>query len=502
MMTPPQTSNEKLTLKFLILLGCYFSLHIVLRVVISDSLDYDEAEQALLGQWLLAGYTEQPPLYTWVQYYLFKIFGKTVFAVSLLKNCLLFLTYLFVYLSSRQILRDSRAAILATVSLLLIPQIAWESQRDMTHTTLVVCAASATLWHSLRLLKNRSLINYCILALLLSIGILAKVNFGLFVAILLLTFSTFSEGRKVILSPKILVSLLITATVTGSYFLWMFDNQDIVFSATHKFKRAVEDYQWKGAISLFTNSFLFLSPLWLLLLLFFPAGYGRNQNSEISLHHQVIRRYILLLFLVLLIVVLLFKVSYVKDRWLQPLLFAAPIFFFSRLDPTRISQKRFKYFLGVVSVAAVAVYIAFTLRVTAASYINGFSRLSYPFTAIAEDMRTSGFSGGLIISDNRFLAGNMHFQFPDSSALVPDYRFETLIETLIDSNNHSTAVVLWKADVIPFIPAGLASFLKNTYSISHADYPVSFFEHRYKFGRTETVKLAVMQFPLPAQTAE
>ena len=498
MMAASPTNKEQLTLKFLLLLGCYFSLHIVLRVVISDSLDYDEAEQALLGQWLLAGYTEQPPLYTWVQYFLFKVFGKTVFAVSLLKNSLLFLTYVFVFLSSREILKDSRAAILATVSLLLIPQIAWESQRDMTHTTLVVCTASATLWHSLRLLKNRSLINYCILGLLLSIGILAKVNFGLFVAILLLTFSTFSVGRKVIFSPKILVSLLITAIVTGSYFLWMFDNQDIVFSATHKFKRAVEDYQLKGAISLFTNSFLFLTPLWLLLLLFFPAGFGRNQNPEISLHHQFIRRYLLLLFLVLLIVVLLFKVSYVKDRWLQPLLFAAPIFFFSRFDPTRISQKQFKRFLGVVSVAAVSVYIAFTLRVTAASYINGFCRLNYPFTAIAEDMRNSGFSGGLIISDNRFLAGNMHFQFPGSSALVPDYRFESLT----DSNNHSTAVVLWKADVIPFIPADLASFLKTTYSISPADYPVRFFEHRYKFGRTETVKLAVMQFPLPAASAD
>lgn len=130
-MTTDSSDSYNLTLKFLLLLGCYFSLHIVLRVIISDSLDYDEAEQALLGQWLLAGYTEQPPLYTWIQYGLFKLFGKGVFAISLLKNSLLYLTYIFVFFSSREVLRDGRAAILATASLLLIPQIAWESQRDI-----------------------------------------------------------------------------------------------------------------------------------------------------------------------------------------------------------------------------------------------------------------------------------------------------------------------------------------------------------------------------------
>jgi len=136
-MTTPESDHKSHSLKFLFLLIGYFSLHILLRVLISDSLDYDEAEQALLGQWLLPGYTEQPPLYTWIQYFLFKVFGKNVFAISLLKNALLFLTYLFVYLSAARLLKDTRAAILTASSLLLIPQIAWESQRDMTLVVLV-----------------------------------------------------------------------------------------------------------------------------------------------------------------------------------------------------------------------------------------------------------------------------------------------------------------------------------------------------------------------------
>ncbi len=491
-MTATPEARQQLTTKFLLVLGCYFSLHIILRVLISDSLDYDEAEQAMLGQWLLAGYTEQPPLYTWIQYFLFQLFGENVFAVSLLKNGLLFFTYIFVFFTGREILKDTRLAILATCSLLLIPQIGWESQRDMTHTTLVVCAAAASLLQSLRLVKKRDLINYCLFGLVLSIGILGKANFALFIATLLLTLTTFSVGRKTLLSPKILLTVLIMAVVTGSYFLWMYDNQDIVFSATHKFKRTVDIYQSTGIISLFLKSFLFLTPMWLFCLLIFPAGFGRNQNLQDDFQHQFIKRYILILFLILLMVVLFFKVSYVKDRWLQPLLFAAPLFFFSRLEPTRISPKQFKRFLGVTAVAAITVYLAFSIRVAGASYIHRFCRMNYPFTAMAEDLRQTGFSGGLIISNNRFLAGNMRLQFPGSTALIPGYKFEILANV----DGFSSAAVLWKADLSPTMPSELASFLATTYNIVPKDYPVRYFEHLYKYGRTETVKLAIMQFPV------
>ncbi|MGB3225690.1 MAG: glycosyltransferase family 39 protein [Desulforhopalus sp.] len=487
------TANQQLALKFLLLLGCYFALHIVLRVLISDSLDYDEAEQALLGQWLLPGYTEQPPLYTWMQYALFRLFGENVFAVSLLKNSLLFLTYVFVFFSGREILKNTRLAILATCSLLLIPQIGWESQRDMTHTTLVVCAASASFWQALRLVKSQSIINYCIFGLVLSIGILGKANFTLFIAALLLTLLTFSEGRKIIFSPGLLMSILIMAVLTGPYFLWMFNNQDIVFSVTHKFKLAIENYRLQGIVSLLSKIFLFLTPMWLIFLLIFPVGFVRNQGPHADFHHQLIKRYLLILFFILLTVVLVFKVTYVKDRWLQPLLFLVPLFFFSRLDSSLISPKRFKIFLGVIAVTATAIYLAFTIRVAGASYIDRFSRLNYPFTAITDDLRQTGFSNGLIISNNRFLAGNMLIQFPDSTALIPGYRFESRTAPY----NLSVAVVLWEADLFPAMPPELESFLMKTYNILPTAYPVNHYEHRYKYGRTETIKFAVMQFPLP-----
>ncbi|MBW2683687.1 MAG: glycosyltransferase family 39 protein, partial [Deltaproteobacteria bacterium] len=344
-MTTPESDHKSHSLKFLFLLIGYFSLHILLRVLISDSLDYDEAEQALLGQWLLPGYTEQPPLYTWIQYFLFKVFGKNVFAISLLKNALLFLTYLFVYLSAARLLKDTRAAILTASSLLLIPQIAWESQRDMTHTTLVVFAAASVLWLTLRLVEDKSFLNYALLGIFCGIGFLAKVNFILFLTILSLALLTFPEGRKLLFSRMIFISLLIAAAMNACYITWMFNNQDIVFSATHKFKQAIVTPQEKGVKSFFTNTFLFVAPLCFFYLLIFPGGLWRNRNHQTDFSSRFMFRYGLIFILTLLVVVISFKITYVKDRWLQPLLFAAPLIFFSGLDVKTISEKQFKRFL-------------------------------------------------------------------------------------------------------------------------------------------------------------
>ena len=494
-MTPPTaaTAQQTLTLRFFLALAGYFLLHILLRVTISDSLDYDEAEQALLGQWLLAGYTEQPPLYTWIQHGLFVLFGKSAFAISLMKNGLLFLTYASVYLAACHILGDRRSAILAASSLLFIPQIGWESQRDMTHTTLVVFAASASLWQVMRLVKNDSLLNYCILGLFLGTGFMAKANFALFVTVVAIALCSFAEGRTILFTRRIAATFAVLAIFTATYLLWMTGNQDIVFSATHKFKRGVEHYWLRGTVSLVVNSFLFLTPLWLICGLIFPSGYTGSGFQSSDFQRRFIGRYLLFLFIALLLVVLLFKVTYVKDRWLQPLLFVVPIYFFTRLSPAEITPRKFRMYLATVLIVAAAVYAAFTLRVVGASYTNNYCRLNYPFQAFADDMQRSGFTEGLIISDDRFLAGNFHFRFPASTAIVPDYRLETLVE----SGRYSSVAVIWQvAESIP-IPADLETFLLETYGFRAADYPIHYFEHPYLYADADVVTLAMMFIPRP-----
>lgn len=290
------------------------------------------------------------------------------------------------------------------------------------------------------------------------------------------------------------VALIVAAGLTSPYVLWMYNNQDIVFSATHKFKQLETNAYQQGITSLLSNTFLFLTPLWLFYLLVFPRGYWKNQIQEPTFHHRLIRNYLLMFLVVLLAVVLLFKVTYVKDRWLQPLLFAAPIFFFSRLDSSRITARQCRVFFSITAVAAFGVYAAFTIRTVAGAYTHNFCRLNYPISEMAQDMREDGFENGLIISNNRFLAGNMHFQFPDSSSIVPDYHFEDLV----DLSTVSSGIVLWRTDRWPVAPPQLAAFVENTYGVRLSDFPVKYYEQPYKYAPKETIKLAAVQIPIPS----
>ena len=44
-----------------LVLALYFLVHVIIRVMLSNSLDFDESEQVFLSQFLALGYNSQPP---------------------------------------------------------------------------------------------------------------------------------------------------------------------------------------------------------------------------------------------------------------------------------------------------------------------------------------------------------------------------------------------------------------------------------------------------------
>ncbi|MGB7343775.1 MAG: glycosyltransferase family 39 protein, partial [Pirellulaceae bacterium] len=161
-------------------LAVYFALHTLLRVWVSPALSFDESEQVFLSQWNWMGYNSQPPLYTWVQTALFGVFGLNVFSLALFKNTLLFATYMAVFTAVKLTTKDLRLAALATLGLLLIPQIAWESHRDLSHTVAVTFATTLLLLSIVRLpelTSKQSWLAYVIIGVACGVGAMSKYNF-------------------------------------------------------------------------------------------------------------------------------------------------------------------------------------------------------------------------------------------------------------------------------------------------------------------------------------
>jgi lipopolysaccharide core galacturonosyltransferase RgtB len=400
----------------------YFALQVLIRLTGSPVLELDEAEQVVVTQWWVAGYSGQPPLYAWVQKLAFEILGVNLLALSLVKNALLFLTYLFVYLSARRLLPDARLAVLATLSLLLIPQVAWESQRDLTHSVMVTTVTAAGFYVLLRWLNRPTVVHYLLLGLLFGLGLLSKYNYTLFAAAVLCALLTLPRGRALLFSPRILLSLVMAALVLAPHAAWFLGTGQLGSRSLEKLDFGGGLWPLSGFASLTLAVLAFLTPLWIVLLAVFRRDFlaalaGRGGHAEATVFP--LGRHLLAVLLLLAAMVLLLDAAHFKDRWMLPLLLFFPLYVFAGLPPGALTPARLRAFASLCLVVPVLALLVMAGRVHEWPVPAGQYGHSYPFEFMTAEIRRSGFRKGLIVGDRAFIAGNLRFRFQQSWAVIP-----------------------------------------------------------------------------------
>src|SRR5262245_66277488 len=108
--------SQGLGLLVLVLAG-YLGVHLLLRLALSPSLIPDEADLALFSQSLAWGYSEQPPLYSWLVWGAVRLLGLSVFSLTLVRMLVLASVPLALYAAARAVLRDRRLPLLCVFSL-------------------------------------------------------------------------------------------------------------------------------------------------------------------------------------------------------------------------------------------------------------------------------------------------------------------------------------------------------------------------------------------------
>ena len=410
--------------RIFLLLVVYFILHLLIRLCVSNSAELDEAEQLLLAQDLRLGYGSQPPLYTWLQTGLFSLFGIHIFALAVLKNCLLFLTCLFVYLGAREVTHDNNRAVIAMLSLLWIPQICWESQRDLTHSVLGTTVAAGTLWVMLRLLKTGRLHDYVMLGLCAGIGILAKYNYAVFLVALLVAACSLKNFRPRVCNRKMGLAVVCLLLVTSPHLYWAITHMPATLTQVDKFhvgrSAGLFASYWLGLQSLLGAVVCFLGLLLPVYALFF---YKRGSPDLPAAGNKDAAALVLRLLLtglgLCILMILFFKVSVFKDRWMQPLLFATPLYLVT-LPWARWNPMNVRGFAVFSVVGALAVLVGIPAHTLGASTWGDPGRLNAPYAALAAQLRQAGFKGGQIIAQDRLVGGNLKLFFPDSVVEAPE----------------------------------------------------------------------------------
>jgi 4-amino-4-deoxy-L-arabinose transferase-like glycosyltransferase len=466
---------------FYLCLALYFGLHVLIRVSMSDSLELDEAEQAFLTQWILLGYGSKPPLYTWLQRGFNAVFGLDVLSLSLLKNTLLFATYAFVFESGRILLKKDLPAALAAASLILLPQIGWESQRDLTHSVLVTALGAAAVYACLALVRSPRTSRYIAAGAVFGLGMMAKYNFALLAAALLAVLALHKPSRQVLKDRRALWIPALLVLLAAPYYGWFLLHLETAAGSVDKLDPAASGWLLPGLGSLAEAVVAFLTPLWIVLLAFFPPGRTLMNPLRQSRDHPALAFHMYFLAILGLFVagVLVFHITEIKARWMQPLLLVFPVYLFSLVDWRRVSRARVKRFLGVVSAAAVLVLLLIPGRVVLGPSMGYTTNFNVPYSALADRIAQDLPARCPVFVPGSTLGGNLRLHMPDARVVDPVMAGQVLEKPV---KGCERVAVAWSVEEGEKLPEPLRRCLATYCGIRPAGGQVRRVAAPYKYG--------------------
>lgn len=419
-------SERRTALRWFVLpLALYLGIHLILRLVISQSLGYDEAEQVLWSQTLAWGYGPQPPLYTWLLWGLTQVCGMSLFTLALMKTAILGAIYSFLFLCARRLLEDVRLVCLAVFSLLLLPLLAWGSLKGSTHSDLLCAIWLATFWVALRLVEHGRTSSYLWLGVLAGLGMLSKYNYAMFAAALLVAGWTLPGCRARLLDRRLLLTFAIAGLLVLPHAVWAVERRGMI---QHYLAMKMHDPRtqtWLAGAIQALGSLLYR--LWGALtiplvawLVFFPKG-RRDPDAPTGEAQQLLVRFFLAA-AVLAMLPIAAGTTHILPRWLQPMLVLTPLAFFIRLDVARVSPKRLQGFASFLTVAALAVMAARVGQIWFGSDHGGrYQPRDLAFARSVARIQAAGFRAGILISRDSLTGANLRLRFPQARLLCTDY---------------------------------------------------------------------------------
>ncbi len=423
----------------------YFAFQALYRRALGGSLGLDEAQAMVEAQRLALGYGAQPPLYNWLQWGAFRAIPDPLLAIALLKDALLAVTFLAVYALFGSAHRP-RVAGLAAASLMLLPQIAWESQRALTHSVLTtaLAAVSVLVFWTWVVAGRRG--GYLLFGLVTALGLISKANFWFVPAALLVASVSAPDVRPRLRPAGLALSLGVTALLVAAPAQWMLAHPEQALASAHKFERAAGG-SWALAALTGLSSVALASAGFLGLLAVVEGVIGWRFRSGNAMPAAALDRFLLRFLLtglaLVVVAVLALGATNVQDRWLLPVLsLAAPLATVRLL--AHVGQAGERWLARVLAGIAILVVLALPVHLITGTP-GAPARGNAPIGELAAALPVG--SAG-VIAEPKWLAGNLLYR-------RPDWRVEDT-ETAVPPVGE-TVLLVWPDD--PDRGAGIADTL-------------------------------------------
>lgn len=369
----------------------------------SHLLELDEAEQVLLSRSFSRGYAAQPPLYSWLQYAFFSLFGLNLTSLALLKSLLTAACAGAWFRLCGLFCADRRLQWSATLSWALLFNISFEVLKDNTHTVLALLLSVLTLLWFTAESPSRSW--YLKGGILISLGILTKFNYLLFVLALFLAGWSLPEFRARLKTPRFMLTLVMALMIISPWGVWLLQHPDIGLHSSHKFYRESAG-RFRGLLTLGGGILSFLLAPAVAYALFRP----RTLTAK-NLRMQLLQRYHLLIVVLLLMMVFVANIANVEARWLIPLGFATPLLVFGQAAFDARAVKRF----NAVCLATLA---AILLILSARSHWFPNRHARFPLPSMLATLHCPTAPAMTLVTDSHWLIGNALVHCPQLHTLM------------------------------------------------------------------------------------
>jgi 4-amino-4-deoxy-L-arabinose transferase-like glycosyltransferase len=414
----------------------YFTAQLLIRVGFSANLEIDESQ--FVGQTQLAlGYGDShPPLYNWlIAGALALTGGYWPAAVALVKNLLLAGTYLLAFDAARRVTGRALTGLIVAASFMLLPQIVWKSQITLAHSILVMFAVVASLHAVICIARRGDVPSFLWLGLASAIGALAKYNFLLgFAAILIAAFSV-PALRARLFVPKLAYAGALFAALFTPHFVWALQHLQVSTQRMAKLERANSDFgvidiPWIGLDGFVALALAVAAWAGPLLLAWFAIRYasrgedhttGSPHRDDVEAFAQLFGRATAIGLGAFAAILLIADLHSVHERYVTPLLMPLP-FWLALAWPLEGRSYAALRFLRLGAVVALLMVTAWPLWIA-----FGREHFAYPYRSFAAALNAQTSAPLAILAHQRKFAANIAIKLDHASIWEAGMRPEQVV---------------------------------------------------------------------------
>jgi 4-amino-4-deoxy-L-arabinose transferase-like glycosyltransferase len=392
---------------------------------------------------------------------MFKIFSTGLLALTLLKYTLIFLTFWFTWLVSGQLFQHVQTRYIATFSYLLMPSFAWHMHQGFTHTILLGFGIILSLHALLSLKENNSIKNYLYFGLSLSIGLMAKYSFLLFMIPLLISAISIASFRKIIINQKTLLSIGVFIIVVGPHAYWLTQHyQEVFLSIDQKLKVTSDNLlvdriksvgQFTGAAIAFVVPFslIFIINSWRKI--FNIDKQASKYDSSLLLN----RFYLIILASVILLAIFV-SMPHFKVRWFHPLMMIFPLWMLTRVErKTPLPKSIMRWFAGITVIFTVLIVLIRIAQVTIGPELGKYGRLNRPIIETFDKLPISFIENSIIKTEDGFIGSHLLSHYQKLNIIIEDRSFRKEYY-----KNSTQCLWLWDDDT-PYITPNINKTIES-----------------------------------------